>query len=104
MGHSGGQSSGESEKPFDSFTPPPAAAGQPAATASDPQRSWFEIAKEQGTDKVTDHEYQYMYEKYLPALRNKKVKMLEIGLGCNMVRNLFLFVGKPLLSMAAANC
>ncbi|PKS11718.1 hypothetical protein jhhlp_001706 [Lomentospora prolificans] len=48
------------------------------------QKSWYEIAMAAGTDKVTTHEYQYMYEKYLPAIRNGHVKMLEIGLGCNM--------------------
>lgn len=26
-----------------------------------------------------------MYDKYFPAIRDKKLKMLEIGLGCNMV-------------------
>lgn len=46
--------------------------------------NWVEIASKHGTDKV-DHGYQYMYEKYLPVYRNKHVKMLEIGLGCNMV-------------------
>jgi hypothetical protein len=33
---------------------------------------------------VTDHSYHNLYEKYLPAYRDKKVKMLEIGLGCGM--------------------
>ena len=48
-------------------------------------KSFYEIAKEKGTDKVTVHSYHEMYEKYLPPLRNKKIKMLEIGLGCDMV-------------------
>jgi hypothetical protein len=26
-----------------------------------------------------------MYDKYFPAIRNRKIKMLEIGLGCDMV-------------------
>lgn len=47
--------------------------------------SFLDIAKKYGTDKVTDHQYWFIYDKYLPAIRNKKVKMLEIGLGCNMV-------------------
>lgn len=50
-------------------------------------KTFYEIALEKGTDKVMkgDHSYHEMYEKYLPALRYKKIKMLEIGLGCNMV-------------------
>lgn len=47
--------------------------------------SFHEIALKHGTDKVTDHQYHYMYDKYLPAIRNEKIKMLEIGLGCDMV-------------------
>jgi len=37
-----------------------------------------------GTDKVTTHNYQYMYEKHLQPMRDRPLKMLEIGLGCNM--------------------
>ena len=47
--------------------------------------SFFEIAQGHGTDKVTSHHYEQMYERYFPALRHKKIKMLEIGLGCDMV-------------------
>lgn len=40
------------------------------------------------TDKVTAHHYQYMYGKYLSHeslhLHGHQVKLLEIGLGCNM--------------------
>jgi len=38
------------------------------------------------TDKVTTHAYQTMYGQYLIPFykRNPKMKMLEIGLGCNM--------------------
>lgn len=46
--------------------------------------SFYEIAIKTGTDKVTDHSYHHMYQKYLPAIRNRKIKMLEIGLGCDM--------------------
>ncbi|OAA65523.1 hypothetical protein SPI_02310 [Niveomyces insectorum RCEF 264] len=46
--------------------------------------SFREIATKHGTDKVTDHQYWFMYEKYLEPLRDQKIKMLEIGLGCNM--------------------
>lgn len=48
--------------------------------------SFYEVARTHGTDKVTAHHYEQMYERYLPALRHKRIKMLEIGLGCDMVR------------------
>jgi hypothetical protein len=41
-----------------------------------------------GTDKVGDHNYQYMYGKYLGhdsvRLHGHTIRVLEIGLGCNM--------------------
>jgi hypothetical protein len=62
--------------------------------------SFLEIATKYGTDKVTTHHYNYsefralptffnltnstVYEKYLEPIRDKPLKMLEIGLGCNM--------------------
>ncbi|ELR02268.1 hypothetical protein VC83_00635 [Pseudogymnoascus destructans] len=46
--------------------------------------SFREIGKKFGTDKVTAHHYQHMYEKYLEPLRDEPLKMLEIGLGCDM--------------------
>lgn len=51
---------------------------------TDTRPSWREIAFKHGTDKVTTHHYQYMYEKHLQPLRDQPLKMLEIGLGCNM--------------------
>lgn len=51
---------------------------------SQKELSFYEIAIKYGTDKVTDHSYQDMYQHYLPALRHKPIKMLEIGLGCDM--------------------
>lgn len=48
--------------------------------------SFYKIAQSHGTDKVDAHHYEQMYEEYLPALRHKRIKMLEIGLGCDMVR------------------
>jgi hypothetical protein len=36
------------------------------------------------TDKVTVHTYQIMYGLFLAPLRAKPIKMLEIGLGCDM--------------------
>ncbi|PNS15198.1 hypothetical protein CAC42_8199 [Sphaceloma murrayae] len=70
------QQSGPASKPSASqtftFDPAPALA------------SFYDIALKHGTDKVTDHSYQDMYEKYLPGLRLQPLKMLEIGLGCDM--------------------
>lgn len=43
------------------------------------QPSFYEISIEKGTDKVTMHTYHDMYERYLPSLRNRRVKLLEIG-------------------------
>lgn len=47
--------------------------------------TFHEIALKHGTDKVTTHQYWWMYDRHFPAIRNKKIKMLEIGLGCDMV-------------------
>ncbi|PHH60195.1 hypothetical protein CDD81_1975 [Ophiocordyceps australis] len=55
-----------------------------SSQGSQPQPSFEQIALKFGTDKVTDHSYQDMYDKYVSPLRNNRVKMLEIGLGCNM--------------------
>ncbi|PFH54948.1 hypothetical protein XA68_11454 [Ophiocordyceps unilateralis] len=49
-----------------------------------PRLIFEQVALKYGTDKVTSHGYQSMYEKYLPTIRDMPVKMLEIGLGCNM--------------------
>lgn len=57
--------------------------GLPSSSTSK-RPSFKEIALKYGTDKVTDHHYWYMYEKYLEPVREKKLKMLEIGLGCDM--------------------
>ncbi len=48
------------------------------------QKSFLRVALETGTDKVTDHHYNIAYQKYLPSLRESPIKMLEIGLGCDM--------------------
>lgn len=47
--------------------------------------SFVDVALKHGTDKVTTHSYQHMYDKYLSPLQSRPVKLLEIGLGCNMV-------------------
>ncbi|PTB65919.1 hypothetical protein BBK36DRAFT_1120596 [Trichoderma citrinoviride] len=47
-------------------------------------RLFEQTAQKYGTDKVTTHKYQFMYDKYLSGSRDEEVKVLEIGLGCNM--------------------
>ena len=49
-----------------------------------PKLSFHEIALKHGTDKVNVHSYHNAYTKYLTAIRSEKIKMLEIGLGCDM--------------------
>ncbi|KAK8016139.1 hypothetical protein PG993_014328 [Apiospora rasikravindrae] len=61
---------------------PPKAAPSAAPASNVP--SFHEIALKYGTDKVTTHQYWFMYDKYFPSIRDKRVKMLEIGLGCDM--------------------
>ncbi|KAF6808466.1 hard-surface induced protein [Colletotrichum sojae] len=66
---------------------PPAQAPKPGHYYSgkhDNRPSFAELAANSGTDKVTDHNYAVLYDKYLPAFRDTDVKMLEIGLGCGM--------------------
>lgn len=46
--------------------------------------SFYEIALKHGTDKVTTHHYERMYEHRLAPLRDKPIKILEIGFGCDM--------------------
>lgn len=43
-----------------------------------------DIALKYGTDKVTTHSYHNMYDKYFARMRDQPIKMLEIGLGCDM--------------------
>ncbi|KAK8061386.1 hypothetical protein PG994_007752 [Apiospora phragmitis] len=81
--------------PSPSKAAPTAAPGTPFVASDAP--SFHEIALKHGTDKVTTHHYWFMYDKYFPAIRDKKLKMLEIGLGCNMVR---LWSGQVLLHLA----
>ena len=42
------------------------------------------IAEQPVTDKVTTHTYEFMDEKYLGMRRFQRLKLLEIGLGCDM--------------------
>lgn len=67
---------------------PPAGYRQGSRAAVQPEPFW-RICQRHNTDKCSrtrydDHQYQYAYEKYLGNIRNNQVKMLEIGLGCDM--------------------
>lgn len=48
------------------------------------RESWEALAKRAGTDKVTTHSYEQLYEMWLAPWRYEPVNFLEIGLGCNM--------------------
>jgi hypothetical protein len=57
-----------------------------AASVRTPPKTWYEVAATTKTDKITTHAYDYAYDKYLPQFYAQgKVKLLEIGLGCDMV-------------------
>ncbi|KAF2162375.1 hypothetical protein M409DRAFT_69251 [Zasmidium cellare ATCC 36951] len=58
--------------------------GVPSSLRSSSKGSFYDIALSHGTDKVTVHHYHHMYQKYLPPYRPKPLKMLEIGIGCDM--------------------
>lgn len=45
---------------------------------------FYRVAKESGSDKVTTHNYEVMYSMFLAPHRQSKVKLFEIGLGCDM--------------------
>ena len=46
--------------------------------------SWESLAKRAGTDKVTTHNYEKIYEMWIAPWRHEAVNFLEIGLGCDM--------------------
>ena len=46
--------------------------------------AFYKYATEVNTDKTWDHSYQYIYSKYLANVRREPMRLLEIGLGCNM--------------------
>ena len=50
----------------------------------DPVPSIHELGEKWGTDKVTGHRYDVMYDFWFAPYRCKKLKLLEIGLGCDM--------------------
>ena len=45
--------------------------------------TWEALAKRAGTDKVTIHSYEKIYEMWLAPWRHQAVNFLEIGLGCD---------------------
>ena len=49
-----------------------------------PPLDFYTVAKKIVTDKVTDHLYHLMYQKYFPQVRCNPIRFLEIGLGCGM--------------------
>lgn len=49
-----------------------------------PKETFTALGMKYGTDKVTFHHYELMYEKYLKKYQNMDITMLEIGLGCGM--------------------
>jgi len=51
--------------------------------------TFFYIGMKYHTDKVFIHHYETLYEKYLSNYRDTSVRLLEIGLGCDMAQ----FVG-----------
>lgn len=62
-----------------------AAAPPTAAVLRNPVTNAFYKAGERAhTDKVTSHSYHHTYELLLRPLRHKRMKVLEIGLGCTM--------------------
>ncbi|TFB02698.1 8-demethyl-8-alpha-L-rhamnosyl tetracenomycin-C 2'-O-methyltransferase [Trichoderma ghanense] len=56
----------------------------PGIKSTNSRLSFEQTAQKYGTDKVTTHKYQFMYDKYLSGIREEETKVLEIGLGCNM--------------------
>lgn len=48
--------------------------------------SLFDIGMKHHTDKVYLHHYETLYEKYLSRYRDTAIRLLEIGLGCGMVK------------------
>ncbi|KAL7945082.1 hypothetical protein V8C42DRAFT_358152 [Trichoderma barbatum] len=56
----------------------------PHLSSSSGRPGFEQIARKYGTDKVTTHKYHFMYDKYLSGIRDEQLKVLEIGLGCNM--------------------
>jgi cephalosporin hydroxylase len=45
---------------------------------------FYQVASEVGTDKVWDHRYDFIYSRLLSHIRKEPIRLLEIGLGCNM--------------------
>ena len=54
------------------------------ASASTRHSNFYQLAQSIGTDKVIAHQYQHLYEKYLEPIKHKPLRLLEVGLGCDM--------------------
>ncbi|KAH7353925.1 hard-surface induced protein [Plectosphaerella cucumerina] len=54
----------------------------PAPHSSSPRPSFRDLAVRSRSPKVTKNDYHLMYEKYFPSMRDRPLKLLEIGLGC----------------------
>ena len=48
------------------------------------QGRFQQIALKANTDKVTKHQYGPLYEKYMGPIQHRSLRLLEVGLGCNM--------------------
>ncbi|KAJ0164485.1 8-demethyl-8-alpha-L-rhamnosyl tetracenomycin-C 2'-O-methyltransferase [Colletotrichum tanaceti] len=73
------------QEPTTQAMAPPAVEKPFFGSKNDDGRPTFtDLALNSGTDKVTDHNYGVLYDKYLPAFRDGPVRMIEIGLGCGM--------------------
>ena len=53
-------------------------------SASTRPSKFYRLAHSLGTDKVTSHQYQTLYEKYLEPIKDHSLRLLEVGLGCGM--------------------
>ena len=50
-----------------------------------PNNDFYTIGLQESTDKVVDHQYGLLYDSILTSFRRlRRVKMMEIGLGCHM--------------------
>ncbi|RYE27296.1 MAG: class I SAM-dependent methyltransferase [Sphingobacteriaceae bacterium] len=49
-----------------------------------PYMDFYTVGMKYGTDKVDGHLYHHMYSKYFEKTRCDKIKLVEIGLGCDM--------------------
>ena len=63
------------------------ALGVPASKAGSADKMWLQVAQRVGSPtsgKITDHAYNRIYDHFLSPIRHNDLKMLEIGLGCDI--------------------